>query len=177
MIEFNIDKYKIAVQIGKKPDLYDIWLKHAVFKDIEGLENIGTPIYVGIQLGNEWCDSIIAFCSDPIDYAGFNPGILVVPETDTLFIGAGTVARTYDLKKQIRKFHKEFIFGFWGWSRHKNLIIMQEELEFGVYSIDGNEKWSTYVEPPWTFSIEDDRVKLTVMDKISYYSLETGKMI
>jgi hypothetical protein len=37
LIQFNFDKYNIAVQIGKEPDIYDMWLKHASFKDIDGL--------------------------------------------------------------------------------------------------------------------------------------------
>lgn len=53
---------------------------------------------------------------------------------------------------------------------------MQEELEFGIYGLDGTETWSTFVEPPWTFDIEENHVKLNVMDKISYRELKTGEL-
>ena len=176
LIHFNFDKYRIAVQTGKEPDIYDMWLDHASFKDIDGLAFEGTPIYIGVGQGDEWYDTIIAFRSDPIEYGGFDPGLLVVPETDTLFVGAGTIVRTYDLKDQRIRFEKELSCGFWGWSRHQDLILMQEELEFGIYTLDGQETWSTFVEPPWTFDIEGDHVKLNVMDEISYRDLKTGEL-
>lgn len=176
MIEFNFDKYKIAVQTVKEPGIYDMWLDRASFKDIDGLKNDGIPIYIGVGHGEEWYNTVIAFRSDPIEYGGFDPGILIVPETNTLFVGAGTIVRTYDLKNQKRKFEKKLSCGFWGWSRHHDLILMQEESEFGIYTLDGQEIWSTFVEPPWSFDIEDNRVKLDVMDEISYRDLKTGEL-
>lgn len=114
MIEFNFEKYKIAVQTGNEPGIYDMWLDRAAFKDIEGLNNEGTPIYIGVGQGEEWYSTVIAFRSSPIEQGGFNPGFLIVPETDTLFIGAGTLVRTYNLKERNRKFEKKFSCGFWG---------------------------------------------------------------
>jgi len=176
LIQFNIDKYTIAVQIGKEPDLFDMWLKYASFKDIDGLSEAGTPIYIGIRQGEEWYSTVIAFRSDPIDYGGFHPGLLLEPMTDTLFIGAGTVIRTYDLKHQQKKFEKVLPCGFWAWTRHKDLIVMQEELEFGIYTLEGQEMWSTFVEPPWTFEIQGKEVKLNVMEEITYRDLKTGEL-
>ena len=176
MIEFNFDKYKIAIQTEKEPEIYQMWLEHASFKDIDGLQNDGTPIYIGVGQEGKGYETVIAYCSDPIGNCGFNPGFLIVPETGTLFIGAGKVVRTYDLKNHNRKIEKKFSCGFWGWSRHNNLILMQEELEFGIYTLDGLEVWSTFVEPPWTYEIEDEHVKLTFMDKISYRDLKTGEL-
>lgn len=175
MIQFNFDKYNIAVQIGKEPDIFDMWLKHSSFNDMDGLSKEGTPIYIGAGKGEEWYNTVIAFRSDPIDYGGFHPGLLVAPETNTLFVGAGTVIRTYDLKQQKKRFEKELPCGFWGWIRHNDLVIMQEELQFGIYTLDGQEIWSTYVEPPWTFEIHGGLVTLNVMDEITYRDLRTGE--
>lgn len=176
LIQFNFDKYKIIVEIGKEPTIFEMWLKHASFKDIEGLAKDGTPIYIGVGHGKEWYNSIIAFRSDPIDHAGFHPEFLILPETNTLFVGAGTVVKPYDLEGLKKKFEKELSLGFWGWTRHNDLIVMQEELELGVYTLDGQEIWSTFVQPPWTFEITGNEVKLNVMGEITYRDLKTGEL-
>ncbi len=106
LIEFNFDKYKIAIQTEKEPEIYQMWLEHASFKDIDGLKNDETPIYIGVGQEGQWYETIIAYCSDPIENCGFNPGFLIIPETETLFIGAGKVVRTYDLKNHKRKIEK-----------------------------------------------------------------------
>ncbi len=177
MIQFQFDKYKIAVEIGKEPIDYNYWIKYASFIDIEEQTKDKTPIYIGIGEHQDWYKTIVSFSSDPIDYGGFNPGLILVPETDILFIGAGTNVRIYDLKHQLKLFVKELHCGFLGWKRYDDFIIMQEELEFGIYSLTGQEIWSTEVEPPWTFSIEIDTVKLNVMNEISFRDLKTGELL
>jgi hypothetical protein len=177
LIEFSIDKYKLAVHIDEEPVIFDLLLKHAKYKDIEGLKNEGTSIYILVGTDKEWYEQIIAFRFDPIDYGGFNPGFLIVPETDTLFIGAGTLIKTYNLLTGQKIFEKEFACGFWNWRRHGEQIIMSEELEYGVFTLDGNEIWTTFVEPPWSYEIEGDHVKLDVMDKISLLDKWTGEQV
>jgi hypothetical protein len=38
--------------------------------------------------------------------------------------------------------------GFWSWSNYKDLIILQEEMGFGVFNLDGEQLWESHVEPP-----------------------------
>lgn len=176
MINFHFNQYQVAVQTGKEPDAYEQWLDHATFKDTGNLKKEGLPIYVGVGQGGEWYPTVIAFRSNPIEYGGFHPGILIVPETGTFFIGPGKVIRTYDLKVPKRKSEKELSCGFQGWARHDDFVVMQGELAFGLYSPEGREIWSAFVEPPWTYDVEENRVKLNVMGKISYRNLKTGKI-
>ena len=67
--------------------------------------------------------------------------------------------------------------GFWGWTRVGDLVVCAEELEFGVFTIEGLLVWSTFVEPPWEWSIERDKVKLDIMGTLRYHDLKTGKVI
>lgn len=175
-MKFNYGKYELTIHIEDEPAGFKEWLQSADFTDVEDFRKDETPIYVRVyhELSEEVF--VIVFSSNPIGYAGFEPGFLVIPESQTLFIGAGTRAKTYNLKFKRKQFEKEFSCGFWGWARHKNLVIMQEELEFGVYTLNGLEKWSTFVEPPWEYEIEGDWVKLDVMGNVSYRHLETGEL-
>lgn len=177
MIEFSFDKYTIAVHLDTPPDVYGMWLEYAKYLDTDDLSKEGTSVYIGIAQGGRWYEDIIAFNTDPVDYGGFYPGFLIIPETEILFIGAGIIIKTYDLKNHKKVFQKDTFVGFWGWQRWAEYVIMLEELEFGVYDLKGNEIWSTYVEPPWTYEINEGIVTLNVMDKLSYRNIITGELI
>lgn len=177
MIEFSVDKYRIAVRIHKAPDAYDLWLQHVKYFDIDDTNYDDTPIYIGVAQGRGWYEDIIAFKSDPIDYAGFHPGILLIPETELLFIGAGKILKIYDLKNHVMIFQKELSFGFLGWERSGDYVMMLEETELGVYNLNGKELWFAYVEPPWTFEVENDTIILNVMDELSRRDINNGNII
>jgi hypothetical protein len=51
---------------------------------------------------------------------------------------------------------------------------MAAELEIAAWDSHGNKRWTTFVEPPWDFRIEGDRVLLDVMGRKSEFSLESG---
>jgi hypothetical protein len=40
-------------------------------------------------------------------------------------------------------------FGFHGWQRHEDLVVMSAELEMAAWDLRGVKRWSTFVEPPW----------------------------
>ena len=177
MIEFSFDKYKIVVQLSERPVTYDLWLQHAKYFDVADLTKEGTPVYIGISQGKGWHEDVIAFSADPVDYGGFYPGFLLVAETDTFFIGAGTVIKIYDLKNHKKVFQKELSVGFWGWERFGEYVVMLEELEFGIYDLSGAQLWSTFVEPPWTYKIDNDIITLDVMDETTRRNIKTGSLL
>lgn len=105
---------------------------------------------------------------------GFHPGVILVPETDILFIGAGTRLLAFDLAKVTRIWVDNADTGFWGWARHENVILMSAELEFAAWDIHGNKLWSTFVEPPWSYSIVNTTVNLDIMGSRSSFALSSG---
>lgn len=53
-------------------------------------------------------------------------------------------------------------------------IAGSAELELAAWDIRGNKLWSTFVEPPWSFVVDGDTIKLDVMGALSTFSVRTG---
>jgi hypothetical protein len=107
---------------------------------------------------------------------GFNPGALLVPETSLLFLGAGTRLLAYDLERPARLWEDRADIGFWRWQRHECFVIMSAELELAAWDTSGHKKWTTFVEPPWSYRVTADTVQLDVMGRLSSFPVETGPL-
>ncbi|XGV97443.1 MAG: hypothetical protein ACAF41_32570 [Leptolyngbya sp. BL-A-14] len=105
---------------------------------------------------------------------GFYPGAILIPETELLLIGAGTRLLAYDLAGITRIWEDRADVGFWSWARHGKYIVMSAELELAAWDIRGKKLWTTFVEPPWNYSVDEGVVNLDVMGKQSSFCLETG---
>jgi hypothetical protein len=92
--------------------------------------------------------------------SGFYPGLVVVPETHRLFLGAGWRLLAYDLSGPARLWADE-TRGFWSWSRYGEVVIMAGRL------------WSRAVEPPWTYRVEGRVVVVDMMGRVSRFDLLT----
>ena len=107
---------------------------------------------------------------------GFEPGVLLVPETGTLFIGAGS--RLLGYRSTAGEWRQIFVDnadgGFWEWCRHGDVVLMSAELELARWSIDGVKLWSQFVEPPWDYAVIDDQVLLDVMGTHSKFPAHAG---
>lgn len=178
MINFSTNNYNITVFIGEPPAIHDHYKDHAEFIDDQGLKNEGTEIYIVVSKGFLKPNySIIAFRSNPIGYAGFTPGIHYEKESDVLFIGAGTIIKTYKLSGTKLIFEKDHGFGFWGWSKHLNYVIQQEETEFGIFDVNGRQLWETPVGAPYDFKISNNKVILEFDGIVETRHLLTGDKI
>lgn len=51
---------------------------------------------------------------------------------------------------------------------------MSAELELAVWSLHGERRWSTFVEPPWPYAVNHDSLELAVMGKKSVFPVATG---
>lgn len=79
--------------------LYDRYIEHAVLADEIELDSAEAPVcFFGVGLREEWPALIVAQSYEPVGY-GFSPGILVVPETATVFIGAGQRLLAYTMAR------------------------------------------------------------------------------
>lgn len=178
MIEFSIDNYSITVFVGQSSDILDYYKKNAIFVDDKGLKNEGTEVYIIISKGFLKPEiSFIAFKTNPVGYAGFKPGIHYEKNNQTLFIGAGTIIKTLRLTDNKIIFEKDNGMGFWGWTKHKDFILQQEEIDFGVFSLKGEQLWKTFVSPPYDIEIKDDKITLKFDGKTETRLLLTGEKI
>jgi len=117
---------------------------------------------------------VVALHFHPGPEAAFHPGIMLVPERGLLFIGAGTSLVAYKLSPVRRLWEDTAEHGFWGWSRHGNIVFMSAELEFAAWDIEGRKLWSSFVEPPWTYEVHGDQVTLDVMGRQSTFIAAIG---
>jgi hypothetical protein len=105
--------------------------------------------------------------------SGFQPGVHVT-KGGVLFIGAGERLLAYDLHCPRRLWEDRAQVGFWGWTAHADVVLMSAELEFAAWSTRGEKLWTTFVEPPWDFTITGDEVVLDVMGTTRRFALKTG---
>jgi hypothetical protein len=177
MIKFTIDIYTFLVHVGEKPETFDRWIDRSVFTDLAGLKDRGTSIYMGIEETDKLDMMVVAFNTQPIDDTFFHPQLFFVPETKTLFVGAGIKAMTFSLKEKVKISERSLAAGFWYWANHDKFIILVEELEIAVYDHKGHFIWEERAEPPWSYGLEDNILILDIMGNISKHKLDSGSPI
>lgn len=143
--------------------------------DQTATDNDSALLVAGIRhAGTEWPGLVLALAYSP-SRGGFAPGILVVPESGIAFVGAGTTLRAYRIWPQVQALWRdEADIGFWAWRQHGSTVVMSAELELAAWDIDGTKLWSRFVEPPWSYSVSDQRVILDVMGTETAFDLRTG---
>lgn len=176
MIQFGDSSYTVCASIGAPPATYPSMVQRAQLHDDLGLRATeGTVFIVTVApSAAPWPTLVVAQRFQPGPEAGFHPGLLLIPERAVLFVGAGTRLLAYDLCSPRRLWEDEADTGFWGWQRHDDLVVMSAELELAAWTAAGEKRWSTFVEPPWDYSIRAGNVELDVMGAKSSFSLETG---
>jgi hypothetical protein len=174
--EVVIAPYRVQSCIGDLPDLYENYREHAQLFDEFELESAdsGELSFFGVSRGIGWPTLTVAQRYWPYG-AGFPPGVLVVPETSTVFVGAGERLLAYKLDQPpIRMWSDHAKIGFWRWSREGDYVLMSAELEFAAWTTSGVKLWSAAVEPPWDFLVTDNMVHLDVMGDVTTFSIERG---
>ncbi len=175
MFKIDTEKYSLIVHAPGLPDLFTSYVKHATLVDqIELKRDEGTAAFLAVGKPNDWPFLVVAQRCIPGENSGFHPGALIVPETDTLFIGAGERILAYNLKEPSRLWEDSAEIGFWAWDRYRDFILMSAELEFAAWDIQANKLWTTFVEPPWSYTIEDRIVHLEVMGNASQFPINIG---
>lgn len=170
--------YRVLSCGGELPELYDLYRQHAALvEEFELASPDGEPCFFAIGDQLTWPDLVVAQRYQPAG-SGFEPGVLVVPETATVFIGAGTRLLAYTLNtKPERLWIDQADFGFWSWSRFGEFVLMAAELELAAWDLRGKKLWSTFVEPPWTFSVSGSALNLDVMGEKTTFEIAIGPRI
>lgn len=174
MFQVGFGEFTVSVQDGSLPELYPEYLSHAAFnlqRDLESAE--GRVAFCGVARGGGWPFCVLAFRYAPAG-SGFSPGVFLVPETEILFVGAGTSLFAVDLRNHRKLWEDEADVGFWSWQRHGDIVLMSAELELAAWGIRGERLWRVSVEPPWSYAARDGVVVLDVMGEISEFSLQAG---
>ncbi len=110
---------------------------------------------------------------------GFGADALLVPETSRVFLGGGTrmICYAHAEGRWRRQWEREVEVGFRGLARHGGTVVMSAELELAAWSLDGERPWSAWVEPPWGYEVDGDRLRLDVMGKRSVLDLNSGSVV
>jgi hypothetical protein len=174
-----VDRFVVLVAT-RPPELLGQYLSHATVVDefaAEDERTVSGYCFIGVKLGlQDWPRLVVSQRFSPAGY-GFAPGVLLVPATGRLFIGAGTRLLGYHLDDSgawQRSFVDEADVGFLSWRQHGDVILMSAELELAAWTASGEKLWRTFVEPPWSYELVGDDVHLDVMGSRTTFSKHTG---
>ncbi len=174
MFELAVGKYAIQVQDGGLPAMYADYVRHAQLSIEHDLKaRKGRVAFCAVARAESWPFLVIAQRYSPAG-CGFKPGVLLATETDRLFFGAGTQLRAFDLQAPCQLWEDVADVGFWSWAQHDRTVLMSAELELAAWNMEGRKLWTTFVEPPWSYTVRNGFVELDVMGKISEFSLTEG---
>jgi hypothetical protein len=174
----SIAGYEASVVLGV-PAALDEYRQRAVVTDHFDLDRdvfSADECFVAVRREpSEWPQLVVTQRFAPAGY-GFDPGVLIVPDTETIFIGAGERLLAYSARadRWSRLWIDTADTGFWGWRQHDDFVVMSAELELAAWTAAGEKLWSTFVEPPWTYAVEDGRVRLDVMGTVISFPIVGG---
>jgi hypothetical protein len=151
MFRVEVSGHSLLVHRGPMPEMYASYRQHAALADEFDLKaSDGEACVVAVRPSGEWPSLVVAQRFSPC-VAGFDPGVLLVPETGVLFIGAGERLLAYNLQGPERLWEDKADTGFWLWQQHRNFVLMAAELELAAWDTNGKKRWTTFGEPPWTY--------------------------
>lgn len=134
----------------------------------------GAICFLAVQKQDEWKHYILVLALGYAPSTVFPPGILLVPETNVLFVGAGERVLVYNLSNPVRIGEDSADVGFLGWRRYGRYVVMSAELDVAVWDLAGTKLWSHFVEPPWDYNVEGEIFHLEVMEKHYSFPIQTG---
>jgi hypothetical protein len=177
VIQFGSGEYRVIACLNAPPPARANYREHArVVEEFDLKAPEGRYCFLAVaRSGVDWPSLVVEQRYAPSSESGFYPGALLVPESHILFVGAGTRLLAYQLHDTPRRLWEDYAqCGFWSWARIDDVVLMSAELEFAAWSADGVKLWSTFVEPPWSYSVAEDQVHLDVMGTRSSFSLARG---
>jgi hypothetical protein len=135
MFVCHIDRYKFSLFSGGLPEQYhELYRPYAQLLDEIDLDILERdPVDSSICFLAVQNDTmigkyvlILALGYSPAEPT-FIPSVMFVPETDTVYIGAGERALTYQLDPPLKLSEEEASVGFISWQRYQQYILMSAE--------------------------------------------------
>jgi hypothetical protein len=178
MFTLGFGSFQLLCVYDGLPNLFDSYVKRALLVEQIDIPNPeGKFCFVALKrAGDDWPSLVVAQRYQPADGAFF-PGALLVPETNRLFIGAGTRLLCYDVATPVRLWEESADYGFWSWTQDGGEVFMAAELEFAAFDVSGTKLWTRFVEPPWGFKLEPRRIVLDVMGAITHLDRRSGRLL
>lgn len=177
LFQFTCGPYTISLA-DSLPPMYYSYCQRAQLVDTFELEgSTGALCYLAVTRGHGWPFLIVAQHYSPGPQSGFYPGLLFVPETNLLLLGAGERLLAYLLDEPRRLWKGELPGGFMHWERSQDSIVMSSENRLAIWDIHGQKRWDYAVEPPWQYAIQGDTIHVYTGDKQTALHCERGVVI
>ena len=176
MFRVSVGEYEVCCQADGLPTMLSEYQQYATISEEFGVPDEGGSSVCFVSVGRvlQWPSLVIVQRYAPAGY-GFIPGVLLVPETHRLFLGAGRRLLGYNLLQPARLWEDEADGGFWAWSRHESVVLMAAELELAAWDLSGRKLWSRFVEPPREFAVAGSMITINVIRSVSRIHLGNGE--
>lgn len=177
LFQFTCGPYTISAA-DSLPAMYYSYCQRAQLVDTFELEGSTSALcYLAVTRGHGWPFLIVAQRYRPGPQSGFYPGVLFVPETNLLLLGAGERLLAYRLDEPRRLWKGEMSGGFVQWERSQDSIVMSSENRLAIWDLHGQKRWDYRVEPPWQYAIQGDTIHVYTGDKQTALHCERGVVI
>ncbi len=177
LFQFTCGPYTISLADSLPPMHYS-YSRRAQLAEAFELEGSSSPLcYLTVARGHGWPFLIVAQRYSPSHQSGFYPGVLFVPETNLLLLGAGSRLLAYTLDQPARLWEYHLSGGFCQWERLQDCIVMSSENELAVWDIHGQKRWEHSVSPPWQYAIQGDTIHVYMGDRQTALHCERGVVI
>jgi hypothetical protein len=168
-----IGSYELLVHPRSQPNMWNLNTKRArIVENIDDSYNNPLTCFIVVNKNNKGCLFALKLTFEP--QGGVYPGVVLIPETDVLFIGAGETLLAYRLDEPSKLWHDTNDAGFHSWARYDDVIVMSAELEVAAWNIRGEKLWSMYVEPPYGYTVKNGIVHMDRMEGKLEFPLEAG---
>src|SRR5215470_12771084 len=114
MFRVSVGEYELCCQADGLPaTLSEYQQRAALSEDFGDADEAGALVcFMSVGRAQEWPFLVVVQHYSP-SACGFYPGVLLVPETHRLFVGAGRRLLGYDLSRPARLWEDQADFGFW----------------------------------------------------------------
>ena len=177
MITVSFGNYEAYCQADgmPSPEVLAEFEQRAALTERLGMEFRGADGFCAVRRrGNEWPFLVVTQRYAPAGESGFHLGLVVVPETHRLFLGAGCRLLAYDLSAPARLWQAE-TKGYWSWGRYGGVVLMAGEQELAAWDIRGGKLWSRVVEPPWDYTVDGEVIRVDVKGAVCPIALWSGQ--
>lgn len=160
LFKFTYGPYTVSLGDSLPPMFYS-YCQQARLVDTFELEGSYSALcYLAVARGHTWPYLIVAQRYSPGPQSGFHPGVLFVPETQVLLLGAGERVLAYTLDEPTRLWEYGLSGGFWQWERARESIILSSENKLAIWDIHARKRWDFTVEPPWQYTLDGDTLQV-----------------
>ena len=174
MFTVTVGQYAVSVQQGTLPTIYRDYKIHAKLADeFALLPHAGELCFVCVSDSRHWPTLVITQRYEPAE-AGYDPAVLLVPETHTLFIGAGRRLLAYRVDTPQRLWEDVTEAGFWEWNQYDDTVLMSGELELAAWNLRGEKLWTMPLRPAWDYHVDHGQVHVDQQGRKSVFALREG---